>query len=929
MKTVRKLILLLILPLALTAAGSGLVRVRNFSRDAYAGGPQNWAVTFDSIGRIYVGNRDGMLSCDGERWEAYQMPNNTTVRSLYHDGPSNRIYCGATEEFGYFTTNPQNGRLSYVSLLPTLSGCKPTDFTEVWNVLKEADIIWFQCDNAMLRYDGRTTRAVRSPERILCSAIMDGEIYVGTETGRILRLTQKGLIRLNDSPALTGNRIRAILPFDNSLLIATELNGLFLYDGHTASPLESDINAFLKNNQLFCATTDGGNYLFGTVTGGAVVKNFNTGSTKYINKESGVQNNTVLNAAFDPSGNLWLCLDNGLDYALYNSPTTNIIGSSSNVGAGYSSLLMGNSMYFGTNQGLFSTAYPFRSTPTPIALHRELQGQIWTITPISNDSFFIGSDAGAYFYNPSGFHKIEGLTGTYCIRMLSGSATTAFASCYDGFHRLKLEGSRWVATKLPENYPPVKGQFEIDSSNSIWISHWLKGVYRVRFTADASKVRSVSLYSDKNGLPSSRNNSVTILRGRPVVVNEEGFYTLTADESKFVRNPLLNKIFEGRQPLKLYVNGDKMVMIDKGGIEEASLVDGGTSTHRLAMARTISEGLVNGFEHISTMDNGHLLMANQNGFWDIDLTLPVDTAARPNPVVSHVYANGDSLVYRAHAGNSRLTLPYTLNSLRFEFADTDFSSNDGSSYSSFLEGYDDGWSPASTTSTREYTRLPEGRYTLHLRVVNPQTGCNGETAFEFEITPPWYRSMAAKIVYLILFIALVMGCGFCVRRWIHRAEQRMKRQKDHELETARKQAEQEALHKDYEIATLKSEQLEVDIKHKSNELSSATMNLIRKNEILNDIASKISKIQSQKALEPTVQKQLSHIQASIEQNISHDDDWTTFNRNFDIVYGGFTKRLQELHPRLSQSDMRLCCYIKMGLSSKDIAPLINISYKSV
>ncbi|MDE7334817.1 MAG: transcriptional regulator, partial [Muribaculaceae bacterium] len=80
---------------------------------------------------------------------------------------------------------------------------------------------------------------------------------------------------------------------------------------------------------------------------------------------------------------------------------------------------------------------------------------------------------------------------------------------------------------------------------------------------------------------------------------------------------------------------------------------------------------------------------------------------------------------------------------------------------------------------------------------------------------------------------------------------------------------------------------------------------------------------------PGVQKQLSHIQTAIEQNISHDDDWSTFNRNFDVVYGDYTKRLHELHPQLSQADIRLCCYIKMGLTSKEIAPLINISFKSV
>ena len=110
------------------------------------------------------------------------------------------------------------------------------------------------------------------------------------------------------------------------------------------------------------------------------------------------------------------------------------------------------------------------------------------------------------------------------------------------------------------------------------------------------------------------------------------------------------------------------------------------------------------------------------------------------------------------------------------------------------------------------------------------------------------------------------------------------------------------------------------------------MSLIRKNEILRGIADKLAKIQELSATDigaPAAQRMLSRIQNSIEENISHDEDQKTFNKNFDIVYANYTKRLMELHPNLSSSDKRLCCYIKMGLSSKEIAPLINISYKSV
>ena len=71
------------------------------------------------------------------------------------------------------------------------------------------------------------------------------------------------------------------------------------------------------------------------------------------------------------------------------------------------------------------------------------------------------------------------------------------------------------------------------------------------------------------------------------------------------------------------------------------------------------------------------------------------------------------------------------------------------------------------------------------------------------------------------------------------------------------------------------------------------------------------------------------IQKLIKENISHDDDWQKFAQNFDVVYENYLKRLVQLYPQLNANDQRLCAYLKMGLSSKEIAPLLNMSYRSV
>lgn len=57
--------------------------------------------------------------------------------------------------------------------------------------------------------------------------------------------------------------------------------------------------------------------------------------------------------------------------------------------------------------------------------------------------------------------------------------------------------------------------------------------------------------------------------------------------------------------------------------------------------------------------------------------------------------------------------------------------------------------------------------------------------------------------------------------------------------------------------------------------------------------------------------------------------WKKFEQNFDQVYVDFLKRLEETFPQLTSTDKKICAYLKMGLSSKEIAPLLNITIRSV
>ena len=67
----------------------------------------------------------------------------------------------------------------------------------------------------------------------------------------------------------------------------------------------------------------------------------------------------------------------------------------------------------------------------------------------------------------------------------------------------------------------------------------------------------------------------------------------------------------------------------------------------------------------------------------------------------------------------------------------------------------------------------------------------------------------------------------------------------------------------------------------------------------------------------------------INKNLNTTDDWKLFEEAFNNTDKDFIKKLKTNHPNLTSNDLRLCTYLRLNLSSKEIAPLLNISLRSV
>ncbi len=125
---------------------------------------------------------------------------------------------------------------------------------------------------------------------------------------------------------------------------------------------------------------------------------------------------------------------------------------------------------------------------------------------------------------------------------------------------------------------------------------------------------------------------------------------------------------------------------------------------------------------------------------------------------------------------------------------------------------------------------------------------------------------------------------------------------------------------------LEKKRLEEKINHKQRELASLTLQMVQKNDLLQQLEESLKNI---KKNDPGFQKEMTNLKKMIRTQQSLDEDWSGFKTHFEGVHPGFFDRLRAQVDKLSPQDERHCSYLKMGLSTKEIARLMNISPTSV
>ena len=160
---------------------------------------------------------------------------------------------------------------------------------------------------------------------------------------------------------------------------------------------------------------------------------------------------------------------------------------------------------------------------------------------------------------------------------------------------------------------------------------------------------------------------------------------------------------------------------------------------------------------------------------------------------------------------------------------------------------------------------------------------------------------------------LLLGIHHIYRGYYKKEREKMQSRIQEQREREQQEAQQR-------ITKIEYEKLQQEMESKNRELAISTMSMIKKNEFLNEI---------KKQLQQTELSEVKPIVRKINKSLSNEDDWKFFENAFNQADQHFLKKIKSTHPSLTSNDLKICAYLRLNLSSKEIAPLLNISVKSV
>lgn len=884
--------------------------VKNYSAEDYKGESQNWSLSQSTEGYLYAANNKGLLEHNGARCKLYSTPNETIMRSVKAIG--NSIYTGFYMDFGYWKRN-DFGNLEYISLVKNHE-IPVIEDEQFWNILELDQWVLFQSLQRIYLFNPTTKsyRIINSDVKITKMYKVDNVIYFQKQGKGIYKI-EKGIAKLvSDANVFKQNDVIDIYIKEDKLLLLTNSKGFYFLDNKgNVSFWNIKANEYLANKTIYSSyLLNSGKYAVGTISNGVTILTREGEVDFTISKDNELPNNTILSIFQEKKGNLWLGLDNGISSLYLNSFVKSFTDKRGNLGTVYTSAIYDGNLYLGTNQGLF---FRKNNSKQDFSLVKGTQGQVWFLEEIDN-KLFCGHDLGTIILKDNKIINKINVQGTWGVKKLSNG--NLLQGNYSGLYVLNKINDKWSIKNKIEGFNNSSRFFETYTNNRIFVNHEYKGVFKLQLNQSFSKALKVEKDTTvKKGI----HSSIIKYNDKIFYAYKKGVFVFDDNKNSFIKDTLLSKLYSEDiyTSAKLVLNKESNTLwsFSKKGVSSIhpSHLINQLSIHNFSLSEDIKEGAI-GYENVLEISKNKFLLGINNGY------LILNTKSYENIIKESYTININSVDV------NQLEKPKVVQSLLLDgnFSDKEnnvdisFSipslTNDlGVEYQYKLKGQLDKWSNWSSSSKVHFENLRFGDYEFNVRGKVGNTLSSNVGVYVFKIQRPWFLSNVAIISYVLLLILFSLFMDRLYKTYYRKQRKALLDRQEREFKI-------KVLASEKELIEIRNNQLKIDVDSKNKELATSTMSIVKKNELLSSIKNELYKGGDENI------KNVIHI---IDKSLNNSDDWEMFKEAFNNADKNFIKKIKNTHNSLTPNDLRLCAYLRLNLSSKEIAPLLNISPRSV
>jgi DNA-binding CsgD family transcriptional regulator/ligand-binding sensor domain-containing protein len=902
----------------------GIPDIKNYKRSEYKGGTQNWSIDQDKNGNIYFANNSGLIQFDGSNWHKYSLPNKSEIRSLKIDALG-RIFVGGNNEFGYFK-NDEKGILKYHSLYNLLSPIDKENINLIWRIHIFNGEVIFQSFSKVFFLKNEKVTTLTAPHKFQFSFLVNNRLYFQDKTLGVLEYKNRRLTAIKGTTVFNDKEIWSLFPLSNNkLLYATLEKGLFVSENGIIKPWATEANEFIKKNTSLGGSIIKNKFIIlNSVLDGAIICDLNGKIIQHLNRQKGIQNNTILASFVDNKSNIWLGLDNGITLINENSPFS-YFDYSYNIGTVYASTMYNGNLYVATNQGLFYHNWGGSFKDSPFTRVEGTISQVWNIQ-VLNNVLICASNSGALIIENNRVSKILDNKGYFGFKKIPDHENYIIGESYNGFSVFKRSGSGYDYLHQVKGFDETTNNFSIEiDANYLWLKK-NPFLYQVKLSEDLQRFdfikKHVNISEKYKGI-----NSLQNINGKVYFQVKNHFYRYSVEQEAFFEDKKITNLFNGIPTINTLIEDSAGNLWYAFNESLGVLVKNknGTFTKKQAIFSNLTGNLVNNYISVNAIDPQNVFIGLTDRLAHYNSTIPNTFMTKPKAFIESFTNPGDTILTGNLANKlESYSIPYKYNRVKFTFASPTYENQDNVMYSYKLEPFEENWRGWSSTAIKEYTNLREGNYVMKLKARNSYGIESSITEVEFTVSPPWYRHFLAYLFYLVLILlgAYLISVRIKLKIRKNRYYETIEQRRLYLEKESKIRHEQHDLEK--EIEKLKNDKLQIKILAKDKELVNNSLQVVKKNKVLNGIIHKLKDIDTG-ILDETTKSEFSKLHKSIVKEVNTDKSWKDLEKHIKNVHFEFLKRLKGQYPTISPRELDLSTYLLMNMSTKEIAEIMNIS----